>query len=63
MRQQFDMVIIDTPPYAPDAGRARLRTAADGVILVVRSARTAKETVATAGQRLAEDERGSLERC
>ncbi|MBZ5586325.1 MAG: polysaccharide biosynthesis tyrosine autokinase [Acidobacteriia bacterium] len=55
MRQEFDMVIIDTPPmlHLPDA--RVLGRLADGVILVVRSARTTKETAAAAGQRLAED--------
>jgi capsular exopolysaccharide synthesis family protein len=55
MRQQFDMVIIDTPPMLQMPDARVLGRLADGVILVVRSARTAKETVATAGQRLAED--------
>jgi capsular exopolysaccharide synthesis family protein len=55
MRQQFDMVIIDTPPMLQMPDARVLGKLADGVILVVRSARTAKETVVAAGQRLAED--------
>jgi capsular exopolysaccharide synthesis family protein len=55
MRQQFDMVIIDTPPMLQMPDARVLGRLADGVILVVRSARTTKETVAAAGQRLAED--------
>jgi capsular exopolysaccharide synthesis family protein len=55
MRQQFDMVIIDTPPMLQMSDARVLGKLADGVILVVRSARTTKETVAAAGQRLAED--------
>ena len=55
MRQQFDMVIIDTPPMLQMPDARVLGKLADGVILVVRSARTTKETVAAAGQRLAED--------
>jgi capsular exopolysaccharide synthesis family protein len=55
MRKEFDMVLIDTPPMLqmPDArvfGRM-----VDGVILVVRSASTTKETAATASQRLVDD--------
>ncbi len=55
MRQQFDMVIIDTPPMLQMPDARVLGKLADGVILVVRSARTTKETAAAAGQRLAED--------
>jgi Mrp family chromosome partitioning ATPase len=55
MRQQFDTVIIDTPPMLQMPDARVLGRLADGVILVVRSARTAKETAAAAGQRLAED--------
>jgi receptor protein-tyrosine kinase len=55
MRQQFDMVIIDTPPMLQMPDARVLGKLTDGVILVVRSARTAKETAAAAGQRLAED--------
>ena len=55
MRQQFDMVIIDTPPMLQMPDARVLGKLADGVILVVRSARTAKETASAAGQRLVED--------
>ena len=49
------MVIIDTPPmlHMPDA--RLLGRLADGVILVVRSAQTAREAAAAASQRLMED--------
>ena len=55
MRQEFYMVIIDTPPmlHMPDA--RLLGRLADGVILVVRSAQTAREAAAAASQRLMED--------
>jgi Mrp family chromosome partitioning ATPase len=55
MRKEFDMVIIDTPPmlHMPDA--RVLGRLSDGVILVVRSARTTRESATAAGQRLAED--------
>jgi capsular exopolysaccharide synthesis family protein len=55
MRQEFDMVIIDTPPMLQMPDARVLGRLADAVILVVRSARTTKETAAAAGQRLAED--------
>jgi len=55
MRQEFHTVIIDTPPmmHMPDA--RVLGRLADGVILVVRSAQTAREAAASANQRLMED--------
>ena len=49
------MVIIDTPPMLQMPDARVLGRLADAVILVVRSARTTKETAAAAGQRLAED--------
>jgi capsular exopolysaccharide synthesis family protein len=55
MQQQFDMVIIDTPPMLQMPDARVLGKLADGVILVVRSARTAKETAAAASQRLVDD--------
>jgi capsular exopolysaccharide synthesis family protein len=55
MRQEFDMVLIDTPPMLNMPDARVLGRLADGVILVVRSARTTKETAAAAGQRLVED--------
>ncbi len=55
MREEFHTVIIDTPPmlHMPDA--RVLGRLADGVILVVRSAQTAREAAAAASQRLMED--------
>ena len=55
MRQEFDMVIIDTPPMLQIPDARVLGRLVDGVILVVRSARTTKETAAAASQRLADD--------
>jgi capsular exopolysaccharide synthesis family protein len=55
MRQEFDMVLIDTPPMLQMPDARVLGRLVDGVILVVRSARTTKETAAGASQRLAED--------
>src|ERR1019366_5917396 len=55
MRQEFDMVIVDTPPMLQMPDARVLGRLADGVILVVRSAKTTKETAAAAVQRLEED--------
>ena len=49
------MVIIDTPPMLEMPDARVLGRLVDGVILVVRSARTLRETAATASQRLVED--------
>ena len=55
LRHRFDTVIIDSPPVLqiPD-GRLVARFA-DGLILVVRAGRTARESAVLAQQRLAED--------
>ncbi|MGA9057595.1 MAG: polysaccharide biosynthesis tyrosine autokinase [Terriglobia bacterium] len=55
VRQEFHTIIIDTPPmlHMPDA--RVLGRLADGVILVVRSAQTTRETAAVATQRLTAD--------
>ena len=55
MRKEFDMVLIDTPPMLQMPDARVLGRLVDGVILVVRSAKTTKETAAAAGQRLADD--------
>jgi polysaccharide biosynthesis transport protein len=55
MREEFQTIIIDTPPllYMPDA--RILGRIADGVILVVRSAQTMMDAALAANHRLAED--------
>jgi succinoglycan biosynthesis transport protein ExoP len=55
MRQEFDMVIIDTPPMLQMPDARVLGRLADGIILVVRAARTTKEAAVAATQRLMED--------
>jgi len=55
VRKEFDMVLIDTPPMLMMPDARILGRLVDGVILVVRSARTTKGTAATATQRLADD--------
>jgi capsular exopolysaccharide synthesis family protein len=55
LREEFDTVLIDTPPmlHLPDA--RVLGRLADGVILVVRSTQTTRDTALAASQRLTED--------
>jgi capsular exopolysaccharide synthesis family protein len=55
LKDEFDAILIDTPP-APQMPHARLLgRIADGVILVVRAGRTTNEAVLAALQRLAAD--------
>lgn len=54
-RQDYDTVLIDTPPMALIADARDLGRLADGVILVVRSTETTRETAAAASQRLTDD--------
>jgi capsular exopolysaccharide synthesis family protein len=54
-REQFDMIIIDTPPmlHMPDA--RVLGRVADAVVLVARAGRTLREAALAASERLAQD--------
>ena len=54
-RNDFDVVIIDTPPmlHLPDARAIAHLT--DGVVLVVRSGKTVRDTVITARERFRQD--------
>lgn len=55
LKDEFDVVLIDTPP-TPQMPHARiLGRMADGVILVVRAGKTTREAVSAALQRLAMD--------
>jgi len=54
LRQEFDAVIIDSPPLSVADARG-LGRAADGVALVIRADRTSPETASAALRRLAED--------
>jgi capsular exopolysaccharide synthesis family protein len=54
-REEFHTVIIDTPPMLQMPDARVLGRLADGVILVVRSAQTTRESAAAAAQRLMED--------
>ena len=54
-RKEYDTVIIDTPPMLQIADARVLGRLADGVILVVRSNETTRDTIHAASQRLLED--------
>jgi uncharacterized protein involved in exopolysaccharide biosynthesis/Mrp family chromosome partitioning ATPase len=55
MRQEFQMVIIDSPPMLNMPDARMLGRMADAVVLVVRSSQTTREAAATAVERLRED--------
>jgi succinoglycan biosynthesis transport protein ExoP len=54
LRDDFDTILIDTPPVSVSDARGLARLA-DGVVLVVRAHRTPSQTVTAAAQRLSED--------
>jgi len=54
-REEFDMVILDTPPLLPFADARVLARLSDGVVLVVRSGRTTRDDVRSARMRLQSD--------
>ena len=45
LREQFDLVVIDTPPVLASSETVVLTTSADGVVLVVRAGHTDREVV------------------
>jgi len=53
LREEFEMVILDTPPLSGGADGAILGAMVDGVILVVRAGQTDREQVRHAGRQLA----------
>jgi len=55
MRQEFQMVIIDSPPMLNMPDARMLGRMADAVVLVVRSSQTTREAAAAAVERLRED--------
>jgi capsular exopolysaccharide synthesis family protein len=55
MRKQFDTVIIDSPPLQQMPDARVLARFADGVVLVVHSARTDRDVAAAARRRLTDD--------
>jgi succinoglycan biosynthesis transport protein ExoP len=54
-RQQFDVILIDTPPMMHLADARIIGSLADGVVLVVRSGQTSRESVVSVNNRLVED--------
>src|SRR5206468_11219014 len=54
LRQQFDAVVIDTPPLSVADPRI-LSQLADGVVLVIRADRTLPDVALAASRRLLED--------
>ena len=55
MRQEFQMVIIDSPPMLNMPDARMLGRMADAVVLVVRSSQTTRDAAAAAVERLRED--------
>jgi capsular exopolysaccharide synthesis family protein len=54
-REQFDIVLIDTPPMLHIADSRVVGSLADGVILIIRSRQTSRDAAITARRQLAED--------
>jgi polysaccharide biosynthesis transport protein len=52
MTDEFDLVVLDTPPLMPVTDAMLLSTMVDGVVLVVNSSKTAKQHVRAACSRL-----------
>lgn len=55
LRRDFDVVLIDTPAMLHLSDARMLARSADGVILVVRAGRTARQAILTAMQKLTAD--------
>lgn len=55
LRNEFDMVVIDTPPMLQMPDARILGRLADGVILVIRAGQTARDAALAARQRFAQD--------
>ena len=55
LRQDFDMIVIDTPPMIQFPDARVLGQLADGVVLVVRAGQTTADRALTARRRLSED--------
>jgi succinoglycan biosynthesis transport protein ExoP len=54
-RRQFDVVLIDTPPMMHLADARIVSSLVDGVVLVVRSGQTSRESIVSVNRRLVED--------
>ena len=55
LREEFDTVVIDSPPVLQIPDSRLMARFADGIIMVVRAGRTARDSAVLAHQRLAED--------
>jgi Mrp family chromosome partitioning ATPase len=55
LRKQFDTILIDTPPMVNIPDARVLARLADGVILILRSARTTRDAALLAKQRFLDD--------
>ncbi len=55
LAEQFDLILIDTPPMIHFSDARLMARFADGLILVVRSGMTARESAVTARDQLAQD--------
>jgi len=55
LTEQFDLILIDTPPMIQFSDARLMARFADGLILVVRSGITARESAVTASEQLARD--------
>jgi Mrp family chromosome partitioning ATPase len=55
LKQDFDMVLIDTPPMLQMPDARVVGRMADGVILVTRAGKTTRDAALAANQRFSED--------
>ena len=56
LKEQYDFVLVDTPPVFPVADARIVGRVSDGVILVARAGQTAREAASAAHRRLAADD-------
>jgi capsular exopolysaccharide synthesis family protein len=54
-REQYDLVLMDTPPALPITDARVIGILADGVVLVARAGQTTREALLAIQERLAED--------
>ncbi len=55
LAEEFDLILIDTPPMVHFSDARLMARFGDGLILVVRSGVTARESAVTAREQLAQD--------
>jgi polysaccharide biosynthesis transport protein len=54
-KEQFDLVLLDTPPALPITDARVIGILADGVVLVARAGQTTRDALLAINERLAED--------